>query len=87
MANETPIPVLTSDKPGATHKGYYWVYYDPVNKLVLFDYRKTRGREGPNQMLKNFSGYLQTDGYAAYNNLDNQANITQLPVLRMLTAK
>jgi len=78
MADETPIPVLTSDKPGATHKGYYWVYYDPVNKLVLFDYRKTRGREGPNEMLKNFSGYLQTDGYTAYNNLDNQANITQL---------
>ena len=78
MTDETPIPVLTSDKPGATHKGYYWVYYDPVNKLVLFDYRKTRGREGPNEMLKNFSGYLQTDGYTAYNNLNNQANITQL---------
>ena len=78
MADETPVPVLTSDKPGATHKGYYWVYYDPVNKLVLFDYRKTRGREGPNEMMKNFSGYLQTDGYTAYNNLDNQANITQL---------
>lgn len=78
MADETPIPVLTSDKPGATHKGYYWVYYDPVNKLVLFDYRKTRGREGPNEMLKNFSGHLQTDGYTAYNNLSNQANITQL---------
>jgi transposase len=78
MADETPIPVLTSDKPGATHKGYYWVYYDPVNKLVLFDYRKTRGREGPNEMLKNFKGYLQTDGYTAYNHLGNQANIIQL---------
>lgn len=78
MADETPIPVLTTDKPGATHKGYYWVYYDPVRKLVLFDYRKTRGREGPNEFLKTFSGHLQTDGYTAYNNLENQANITQL---------
>lgn len=78
MADESPIAVLTSDKPGATHKGYYWVYYDPVNRLVLFDYRKTRGREGPDEMLKNFSGHLQTDGYTAYNNLKNQANITQL---------
>jgi transposase len=25
MADETPIPVLTKDKPGATHKGYHWV--------------------------------------------------------------
>jgi len=78
MADETPLPVLTKDKPGATHKGYHWVYYDPVNKLVLFDYQKTRSREGPNNMLGNYSGYLQTDGYVAYTNLKNQKNITLL---------
>lgn len=78
QADETPIPVLTNDKPGSTHKGYHWVYYDPLRKLVLFDYQKTRGREGPDELLKNFSGHLQTDGYHAYNNLKNQANITQL---------
>jgi transposase len=72
MADETPIPVLTKDKPGATHKGYHWVYYDPVNRLVLFDYRKTRGREGPDELLKDFSGHLQTDGYAAYTSLKNK---------------
>jgi len=77
MADETPIPVLTKDKPDATHKGYHWVYYDPVNKLVLFDYQKTRGREGPAEFLKNFSGHLQTDGYTAYNNLKNHSNITR----------
>ena len=78
MADETPIPVLTKDKPGSTHKGYYWVYYDPVNKLVVFDYQKSRSREGPDEMLKNFSGYLQTDGYAAYTNLRNKSKITLL---------
>lgn len=78
MADETPIAVLTKDKPGSTHKGYHWAYYDPVNKLAVFDYQKTRGREGPDQMLKNFFGYLQTDGYTTYNNLKNSGNITQL---------
>jgi transposase len=78
MADETPIPVQTNEKPGATHKGYHWVYYDPGNKLVCFDYQKTRGREGPDELLKNFVGHLQTDGYTAYNNLKNGANITQL---------
>ena len=73
MADETPISVLTKDKPGATHKGYHWVYYDPVNKLVLFDYRKTRGREGPDELLETFSGHLQTDGYTAYTNLKNKS--------------
>ena len=78
MADEIPIPVLTQDKPGATHKGYHWVYYDPVHRLVLFDYRKTRGREGPDELLKNFSGHLQTDGYNAYNHFENSPNITLL---------
>jgi len=78
MADETPIPVQTLDTPGATHKGYHWVYYDPVINRVLFDYQKTRSREGPDELLKNFTGHLQTDGYTAYNNLKNGANITQL---------
>jgi transposase len=78
QADETPIPVLTKGKPGATHKGYHWVYNDPVRRLVFFDYRKTRSREGPNDILKNFSGHLQTDAYESYNNLKNQANITPL---------
>lgn len=78
MADETPIPVQTKDKPGATHKGYHWVYYNPLSKTVLFDYQKSRGREGPDDLLKNFTGYLQTDGYKSYNNLSNKAHITQL---------
>jgi transposase len=78
QADETPIPVLTKDKPGSTHKGYHWVYYDPINRQVLFNYQPSREREGPDEMLKNFSGYLQTDGYTAYNNLKNQAKIQHL---------
>jgi transposase len=78
MADETPIPVLTQDKPGSTHKGYHWVYYEPIKRLVLFDYRKSRGREGPDAMLENFTGHLQTDGYTAYNNLRNQSRIILL---------
>lgn len=78
MADETPIPVLTSDKVGAAHKGYLWAYYDPINKLVFFDYRKSRERAGPNEVLSNYEGYLQTDGYTAYNDLKNKHNIIQL---------
>ncbi len=47
MVDETPISVLTEDKPGATHKGYHWVYYSPAERLVLFDYQKGRGRAHP----------------------------------------
>jgi transposase len=76
MADETPVRVLESDNLGSTHKGYYWAYYDPVSKLVLFDYRPGRGKEGPKQILKNFKGHLQTDGYAVYDEYGNKVGIT-----------
>ena len=66
MADETPIPVQTNDKPGSTHKGYHWVYFAPLEKLVCFDYCKSRGRDGPEKFLESFRGMLQTDGYNAY---------------------
>jgi transposase len=75
MADETPIPVQTRDKPGSTHKGYHWVYYAPLEKLVCFDYRKGRGREGPEEFLEKFRGMLQTDGYNAYNMYENKEGI------------
>jgi transposase len=76
MADETPIAVLESDNPGSTHKGYYWAYYDPASKLVLFDYRPGRGKEGPKEILNKFKGHLQTDGYAVYDEYGSKAGIT-----------
>jgi transposase len=78
MADETPIPVLSEDKPGSTHRGYLWVYYDPVKKLVCFDYRMSRERAGPKSFLKEFTGYLQSDGYSAYKDLGPPGKIEHL---------
>jgi transposase len=66
QADETPIRVLSRDVPGATHKGYFWVYFDPITRNVVFEYRPGRGQSGPMEFLKDFKGSLQTDGYAAY---------------------
>lgn len=76
--DETPIPVLTEDKPGATHRGFFWVYHDPVARLVVFDYRQTRGQEGPRSFLKEFTGHLQTDGYSVYDSMASPEKITLL---------
>jgi transposase len=65
-ADETPIKVLDKDKKGETHRGYYWVYHNSLEGLVLFDYQMGRGREGPKHILQDFKGHLQTDGYSAY---------------------
>jgi len=65
-ADETPLKVLDKNKKGTTHRGFYWVYHNSIDNLVWFDYREGRGREGPNEILKDFKGYLQTDGYNVY---------------------
>lgn len=74
QADETPIPVLDKQKK-KTHQGYHWVYYTPESKLVLFDYQKGRNREGPKQLLKDYQGYLQTDGYQAYDQFEASDDI------------
>jgi transposase len=65
-ADETPLKVLDKNKKGTTHRGYYWVYHKSIDGLVWFDYQQGRGREVPAEILKDFKGYLQTDGYAVY---------------------
>ena len=76
--DETTIKVLDKEKKGATHQGYYWVYYDTKRKLVLFDYQPGRGALYPQAMLHKFKGYLQSDGYDAYETFDKVEGITTL---------
>ena len=54
------------------------IYHSPQDQLVLFDYREGRGREGPEELLKEFKGYLQSDGYEVYNSFDKREGITHL---------
>ncbi|MGL6294796.1 MAG: IS66 family transposase [Plesiomonas sp.] len=77
-ADETAIKVLDKDKKGTTHRGYYWVYHNSTDGLVWFDYQQGRGREGPQQQLSGFSGFLQTDGYAVYDLFKQTPEVTVL---------
>ncbi len=69
QADESPIKVLDGGKKGSTHQGYQWVYHDPVQKLVLFNYRRGRGQHGPKELLAAYNGYLQCDGYDVYDKI------------------
>lgn len=75
MVDESRIPVQDKDKKGKNHQGYMWVYYDPVAKIVYFDYQKGRGKAAPKKMLEGFQGYLQTDAYASYEQFDSVKGI------------
>lgn len=78
QVDETPIRVLDKHKKGRTHQGYHWVYYSPMRGAVFFNYQHGRSREGPKKLLKDFTGYLQTDGYQVYKWFGKKENITLL---------
>ena len=65
QADETPVDVQTHDQRGKNHQAYLWQYGTPGGGAV-FDFRMSRGREGPKQFLGAFAGILQTDDYVAY---------------------
>lgn len=77
-ADETTIRVLDKEKSGQCHRGYFWVYNNSPGKMVFFDYQEGRGEVGPQGILKNYKGYLQTDGYAVYESFDSKESITLL---------
>jgi transposase len=76
QADETPNRVLTNEKKGKCHQGYYWAYRSPEKNMVFFDYREGRSGEGPRDKLKNFKGRLQSDGFSVYDQFGKKIGIT-----------
>ncbi|TAG12230.1 MAG: hypothetical protein EAZ13_02000 [Sphingobacteriia bacterium] len=44
-------------------------------RYSTFANKLCRGREGPQSILKDYKGYLQTDGYIVYEDFDTNADI------------
>jgi transposase len=74
--DETPLKVIDKSKKGTTHQGYYWVYYNTSNKLVMFNYQPGRDGQCPKDMLANYKGHIHVDGYSAYTQFENTDDIT-----------
>ena len=68
QADETPVDVQMHEGRGKNHQAYLWQFSRPGG-TVVFDFRLGRGRDGPKQFLGQFEGLLQTDGYAAYDQI------------------
>lgn len=69
QADETPVRYL-GGVPGKSSQGYLFGYAgDAAHQFLYFDFRPTRSREGPREVLADFRGVLQTDGHSAYESL------------------
>lgn len=73
MADETPLRVLTKDGEPASSKAYMWLYRSGKygKPMALFEYQPSRSGRHAGKFLKNFKGFLQTDGYKGYNEVKN----------------
>ena len=79
--DETTIQVLSSEKKGKTHRGYFWASHSPQKKLAVFYYDKSRASTFPDGFLKDYQGFLQTDGYSVYEHFGKVRGITLLACL------
>jgi transposase len=79
-ADETPVSVLDPTRD-STRTGYFWVYVGSSSfPYTIYDYRDSRSRGGPAEILKNFQGYLQTDAYASYESVVLESGGRIIPV-------
>jgi transposase len=78
--DETPLQVLQEPGRSPTTKSYMWVFRrgDPDRTVLLFQYQATRSGDVVRTFLRDFQGYVQTDGYAGYNFLDDEKNIRHI---------
>jgi transposase len=79
-ADETPVSVLDPTRD-STRTGYFWTYIgDAGHPYTVYDYRDSRCRDGPAEILKDFRGYLQTDAYASYESVVLESDGRIIPV-------
>ena len=75
--DETTLQVLHEPGRSPTTKSYMWIFRrgDPTKPVLLYQYHPTRSGDVVRTFLRDFQGYVQTDGYAAYNFLDYEKDI------------
>ena len=76
--DESTVPVIDNEKHRAV-KAYLWVVRSVMKNLVFFHYDKgSRAQKVVVELLRNYKGAVQTDGYEAYSIYENKKGILLL---------
>ncbi len=74
--DETRVPVLDV---GQTRSGRLWVYLgDRDHPFTVYDYRTTKARAGPAEILKTYKGYLHADAANVFDGLYKPGDIVEV---------
>jgi transposase len=82
--DETRLQVLGEPGRADTTKSFMWVARGgpPEAPVILFHYAPSRGAQVARQMLGDYQGYLQTDGYEVYDQVcDGAKNVVHVGCL------
>lgn len=77
-ADESAFQVHKEKDRKDTTKSYMWIYATGVGNLYpirIFDYQPTRGGSNAANFLKDYKGYLHTDGYKAYDKVEGVTRV------------
>lgn len=78
--DETPVQVLNEPGKSNTSKSYMWMFRggDVERPALIFRYDPSRSGQFLIKALEKYAGYIQTDGYAAYNLLGSRNGIVHI---------
>jgi len=65
QVDETPVKVMDPEVQGKCATGWLWVKAAPGGD-VIFEFHPGRDQQCARQLIGDFKGYLQRDGYSAY---------------------
>ena len=75
QVDESTLPVIDNEKHRAV-KGYMWCTRAVEDNLVVFQYDMgSRSHETARKLLRGYRGTIQTDGYGAYDQFENDPRI------------
>lgn len=78
QVDESTVPVINNKKHRAV-KAYLWVVRSVMDQLVFFHYDKgSRAQKVVVELLKDYQGALQSDGYEAYSIYENKNGVLLL---------
>ncbi|OQB95325.1 MAG: Transposase IS66 family protein [Spirochaetes bacterium ADurb.Bin110] len=68
LMDETVVQVLHERNSSPQSKHFMWVTegFSEGKPIIFFHYHPSRSKEIPLRLLKDYEGYLQTDGYSGY---------------------
>jgi transposase len=79
-ADETTVQVLKEPGKSANSKSYMWVFRGGSSRApsLYFHYHQTRAGKVPEDFLAGYQGVVQTDGYVAYDFLNDKQGVDHL---------